>query len=114
MTARIRNSSWVAALLAVAALTLRTGHPAGAASAAVTVEVKDFAFQPGTVTVAAGTTVTWLNDDEEPHTITSAEGVFQSKAVENAGQFTYTFTKPGVYHYFCALHPHMRADVLVR
>ncbi|HEY3064865.1 MAG TPA: cupredoxin family copper-binding protein [Methylomirabilota bacterium] len=114
MKARIRSTSWITAVVTLAAVTLSAGRPAGAAPAAVTVEITDFAFQPGTVTVAPGTTVTWHNDDEESHTITSTEGVFKSEALEGPGRFSFTFTKAGTYHYFCALHPHMRADVIVR
>ena len=114
MTAQIRRTSWVAAAVVAMALTLSASDRAGAVPRAVTVDVKNFAFQPGSVTVAAGTTVTWLNDDEEPHTITSAEGVFKSAALDSTERFSYTFTKPGTYHYFCALHPHMHADIIVR
>ena len=89
-------------------------YTAWAAPAPVTVEVKEFKFTPGSVTVSPGTTVTWRNTDETPHTITSTDGVFGSSALENAGTFAYTFTKAGTYHYFCKLHPHMRADVVVR
>jgi plastocyanin len=90
------------------------GLAAGAAPTPVTVEVKEFKFKPASIVVAPGTTVTWRNGDEEPHTITSTDGVFRSSALESAGHFSYTFTKPGTYHYFCSIHPHMRADVVVR
>ena len=112
--AQIRSTSWIAAALAATALALGASNGAGAAPSSVTVDVKDFAFRPGSVSVAAGTTVTWLNDDEEPHTVTSAEGVFKSEALESAGRFSYTFATPGTYHYFCALQPNMHADVVVR
>jgi plastocyanin len=95
-------------------LLLAAGYVAWAAPSPVTVEVKEFKFKPESITVALGTTVTWRNGDEEPHTITSTDGVFRSSALESAGRFSYTFTKPGTYHYFCAIHPHMRADVVVR
>jgi len=114
MTAQIRSRSCIAVVVAVAILMVSAGRPVEAASAAVTVEITDFAFQPGSITVAPGSTITWVNDDEEAHTITSTEGVFKSEALESAGRFSHTFTKPGTYHYFCALHPHMRADVIVR
>ena len=114
MIAQIRTTSWIAAALAAVIFALAASDRAGAVPRSVTVDVKEFAFHPGSVTVARGTTVTWLNDDEEPHTITSTEGIFKSEAVESAGRFSYTFATPGTYHYFCALHPHMRADVIVR
>jgi len=78
------------------------------------VEVKDFKFRPEAVTVTPGTTVTWRNGDEEPHMIMSTDGVFRSSALESDGRYTYTFTKLGTYHYFCAIHPRMRGDVVVR
>ena len=107
---RSRTGGWLATL----ALVLVGGYAAWAAPAPVTVEVKEFKFRPESLTVAPGTTVTWRNGDEDPHTITSTEGVFQSPALVNADRFSYTFTKPGTYHYFCKIHPHMRADVVVR
>jgi plastocyanin len=93
---------------------LLAGYAAWAAPSPVTVEMKEFKFKPGLVTVAAGTTVTWRNDDEEPHTVTSTDGVFRSSALESEGRFSFTFSKPGTYHYFCSIHPHMRADVIVQ
>ena len=89
---------------------------AGAAPAAPRprVDVREFAFTPGTVTVARGTTVTWVNHDEEPHTITSAAGAFGSTGLSHDETFTQTFTQLGTYPYFCALHPRMRATVIVK
>ena len=78
------------------------------------VEIKDFKFQPSSITVAAGTTVTWVNDDDEPHTITSATGAFGSAGLSHDETFAQTFARPGTYAYFCALHPQMRATVVVR
>ena len=114
----MRNRAWTGRLidgaLAVLAALLMLACTAWAASTPVTVEVKEFKFMPGSVTVPPGTTVTWRNADETPHTITSTDGVFGSSALENAGTFAYTFSTPGTYHYFCKLHPHMHADVVVR
>jgi len=95
-------------------LLLVAGYAAWAAPSPVTVEVKEFKFKPESITVALGTTVTWRNGDEEPHTIMSTDGVFRSSALESAAHFSYTFTKPGTYHYFCTIHPHMRADIVAR
>jgi len=114
----VKNRDWtswrIGGALAVLAMGLTVGCAAWAASTPVTVEVKEFKFTPASATVPPGTTVTWRNADETPHTITSTDGVFGSSGLENAGTFAYTFTKPGTYHYFCKLHPHMRADVIVR
>ena len=95
----------VAALLAVSQAP--AAGPAG-------VGIKDFKFAPSLLTVAAGATVTWTNHDEEPHTITSASGTFTSAGLSNEETFTQRFTRPGTYAYFCALHPYMKATVVVR
>jgi plastocyanin len=78
------------------------------------VEIKDFMYGPREITVPAGTPVTWTNHDEEPHTITSATGAFGSTGLSHDETFTQTFPQPGTYAYFCALHPQMRATVVVR
>ena len=78
------------------------------------VDIRQFTFTPAAVTVSRGTTVTWVNHDEEPHTITSAAGAFGSTGLSHDETFTQTFKQPGTYPYFCALHPHMRATVIVK
>ena len=78
------------------------------------VDIKDFQYGPSELTVSLGTRVTWTNHDEEPHTITSATGAFSSTGLSHDETFTQTFTRPGRYAYFCALHPQMKAVVVVR
>jgi plastocyanin len=114
MKNRDRTSWRIGGALAALVVLLMAGYAGGSASTPVIVEVKEFTFTPASITIPPGTTVTWRNADESPHTITSTDGVFGSSALENTGTFAYTFTKPGTYHYFCKLHPHMRADVVVR
>lgn len=114
MRSRIDARSQIGGWLVVLAVVLVGSYDVSAAPRPVTVEVKGFKFTPQSVTVAPGTTVTWRNNDEDPHTITSTDGAFGSSALESAGRFSYTFTKPGRYQYFCKLHPHMRAEVVVR
>jgi len=87
---------------------------AHAAPAPRTLDIQHFKFLPPTVTVAPGTTLTWVNHDEETHTVTSATGAFTSEALEHEQKFTHTFTTPGTYTYACALHPLMRATVVVQ
>ena len=87
-------------------------HALGASSAVV--GIKEFKFSPTPLAVRPGTTVTWTNHDEETHTITSATGAFGSAGLGNEESFTRTFTRPGRYEYFCALHPKMRATVIVK
>jgi plastocyanin len=78
------------------------------------VDIKDFTYGPSVLTVPAGAQVTWTNHDEEPHTITSATGAFGSAGLSHDETFTQTFAHPGTYAYFCALHPQMKATVVVR
>ena len=79
-----------------------------------TIGIKEFKYAPSMLTVRTGTTVTWVNHDEEPHTVTSATGAFSSPGLVNDDTFVQTFTKPGTYEYFCALHPYMKATVVVK
>lgn len=87
-----------------------------AAQQASTAEVKidNFSFGPSTITVAVGTTVTWVNRDDIPHTVVSDDKVFKSKALDTDDKFSYTFTKAGTYGYFCSLHPKMTGKVIVQ
>ena len=87
---------------------------ASAAPAPQKLEIHQFKFLPTTVTVAPGTTVTWVNHDEETHTVMSSTGSFASAALEHEQTFDHTFAAPGTYTYFCALHPLMRATVVVK
>jgi plastocyanin len=103
------------ALAAAAVLVFGIGAYAGAASpTAVTIE--NFAFAPAPLTVAPGTTVTWTNKDEEPHTVLSADGgmTFKSQALDTDDKFSFTFAKAGTYKYFCSIHPHMVGTVVVQ
>jgi plastocyanin len=84
-----------------------------APAAAAEVEIDQFAFVPQRIRVKAGTTVTWINDDDAPHTITSSSKLFKSKALDTEDKFAFTFTTPGTYAYFCSLHPHMTGVVVV-
>jgi plastocyanin len=89
--------------------------PADAQSAAETaIKIDNFSFTPATVTIPAGTTVRWTNRDDIPHTIVSDDKTFKSKALDTDDQFTYTFTKPGTYSYFCSIHPKMTGKVVVQ
>ena len=77
------------------------------------IEIKDFAFGPSTITVPAGTKVTWVNKDEEPHKVVSVDETFKSKAIDTDGEFSFVFDKPGAYKYFCSVHPRMVGTVVV-
>jgi plastocyanin len=85
-----------------------------AAPAPVKVNIASFVFDKPAITVPAGTTVTWTNEDDDPHTIVSADGTsFHSKALDTRDSFTFTFAKAGTFSYFCSIHPHMTGKVVV-
>ena len=78
------------------------------------VKIDNFSFGPTTLTVAVGTTVTWTNRDDIPHTVVSDEKVFKSKVLDTDEKFSFTFTNPGTYPYFCSIHPKMTGKVVVQ
>lgn len=82
--------------------------------AANAIIIKNFDFAPMTLTVKAGTSVTWKNLDGEPHTITSVDGQFHSGAIDQDESFSFRFDKPGTYQYLCSIHPKMRAAIIVQ
>ena len=97
-----------------------TAAPTGSAPATPvgpnSVTIKNFAFHPAALTVKAGTTVTWTNQDPEPHTVTSrgqSPGPLHSAALASGARFSYKFTTPGTYKYLCSIHPFMLATVTV-
>ena len=79
----------------------------------IQVKIDNFTFNPQQLTVKAGTTVVWTNHDDIPHTVTSSTKVFKSNALDTDDKFLFTFTTPGSYLYFCALHPHMTGSIVV-
>jgi len=88
-----------------------TGQPTAANAE---VKIDNFSFGPQTVTVPIGTTVTWTNRDDIPHTVVSTDGVFKSKVQDTDEKFSYTFTKAGTYPYFCSVHPKMTGKIVVQ
>jgi len=76
------------------------------------VSIDNFTFQPAELTVKVGTTVTWTNHDDIPHTVVSA-GKFRSKTLDTDDSFAFTFTAADDYKYFCSLHPHMTGMIKV-
>ena len=104
----------VVTALAVAVFSAAFAVSAPALQAAdLKVKIDQFAFDPQRVTVKAGTTVTWTNEDDVPHTIASSSKLFKSKALDTKDKFSFTFTTPGTYEYFCSLHPHMTGAIVV-
>jgi plastocyanin len=118
----MRRSVSTAVLLAALGLGI-LGLRAGGGSFTVraqqkseTVEVKidNFSFGPAELTVAVGTTVTWTNRDDIPHTVVSTDKVFKSKVLDTDEKFSYTFTQAGSFPYFCSIHPKMTGKVVVK
>ena len=87
--------------------------PPSVSGEGVEVEIEDFAYVPGTITIKVGTTVTWTNKDSVGHTATSDDGVFDSGMLSKGSSFSYTFTTAGTFGYFCTPHPYMVATIVV-
>lgn len=83
-------------------------------AAATKITIDNFSFTPGDLTVSSGTTITWVNHDDVPHTVVSDDKKFKSKALDTDDTFSFTFTQAGTYEYFCSLHPKMTAKVTVK
>jgi plastocyanin len=103
-----------AALVASALMMLTVSEMSRAAPPAAAVEIGNFTFKAPTLTVKPGTTVTWTNGDDIPHTVVSKTGVFRSKVLDTGDRFSFTFAKPGRFGYFCSLHPHMTGTIIVK
>jgi plastocyanin len=100
------------ALLAVGEMDFRVNAQQTPAASAE-VKIDNFSFGPAAITVTAGTTVTWTNHDDIPHTVVSHDRLFKSKVLDTDDKFSYTFNKPGTYPYFCSVHPKMTGKVVV-
>jgi plastocyanin len=96
----------------LAAVVIPTSAQTAAPESAVSID--NFTFAPANLTVKAGTTVTWTNRDDIPHGIASSNNAFKkSKALDTDDAYSFTFTTPGSYQYFCYLHPHMVGTIVV-
>jgi len=87
---------------------------AAPAPSTAAVSIDNFTFKAPVVTVRPGTTVTWTNGDDIPHTVVSKDGVFKSKVLDTGDRFSFTFAKTGQFSYFCSLHPHMTGTIIVK
>lgn len=97
---------------AVAVIAILTAAPAGAEETQV--KIDNFTFSPQQLTVKSGATVTWINQDDIPHVVVSDVRQFKSNALDTDDKFSFTFSTPGIYKYFCALHPHMTGIIVVQ
>ena len=116
MTRAFKVLTFQAALVAASAFIMAAvasiTHAAPAPAAAVRIE--NFTFKDPVVTVKPGTTVTWTNGDDIPHTVVAKDGSFKSKVLDSGDRFSFTFAKPGQFGYFCSIHPHMTGMVIVK
>ena len=114
MTAQLFGLAF-GALIAASAAT-GTAQQLAAAAAPQTITIDNFAFEPALLTIAPGTEVTWVNRDEEPHTVVSVlkEQPFKSQALDTNDKFSLVFAKPGTYKYFCSVHSHMVGTIIVK
>src|ERR1700719_1856911 len=106
----------VTALLAAAVpkLTAAGEGVVQAAASPTTIDIDNFAFTPAALTVTAGTTVTWKNEDDSPHRIGDQNGTFKSAALDTDDTFSHTFAAPGEYPYICTIHPYMAGKIIVK
>ena len=121
MSARRPSARRTLVLAATLALPLAAGSWLGwtgvaAAPAAHDVVIDNFSFGPKTITVPRGTTITWTNKDDDPHTVVSAADpkLFKSAALDTDDSFTFTFNEAGTFQYFCTIHPRMQGTVIVQ
>jgi len=105
-----------------AAIVLAAGLPSlraaeavvGAAAKAASIKIANFDFSPPDLTIVAGTTVTWKNEDGEVHRVQDDHKGFASAALDTGDSYAHTFATPGVYHYFCTIHPYMVGKIVVK
>ena len=91
-----------------------TPRVAAAAVAGPRLEIKQFRFSQPALTIPVGATVTWVNQDDDAHTVTADDGGFTSPGLDRGERFAHEFTAPGTYAYHCALHPKMTAKIVVK
>jgi len=106
----------LAGLLAAVIPSVGTSTAGAIAAAAhtATIQIDNFTFTPGELTVTAGTVVTWKNADDSPHRIADLNGGYTSAALDTEDSYSHTFATPGVYKYICSIHPYMKGEITVK
>ena len=100
---------------ATAALaTVAPRAPSADTTSSAAIQIDNFHYSPPMLVVAPGTTVTWTNDDDSPHSVREKDGKFKSAALDTDDKFSQTFAAPGEYEYFCSIHPYMTGKIVVR
>jgi plastocyanin len=112
-TAMLGALIWTAASK-VSFVARAAGAQEPAKSQGIEVKIDNFSFLPQDITVAPGTMVTWVNQDDIPHTVTSTADLFKSKALDTDDKFSFTFDKSGTYEYYCSIHSKMTGKVIVQ
>jgi plastocyanin len=103
-----------AAIAATHAPSPSPGRATAPAVAGPQITIDNFTFSPSALTIATGTTVTWINHDDTPHTVTAQNHTFTSSGLDTDDHFSHQFTIPGAYPYYCTIHPKMTATIIVR
>jgi plastocyanin len=98
---------------ALTAILIATGPTGAQTPPAAVVHIANFSFTPKTLTVAPGQTVTFVNDDTEPHTATAVDKTFDSGGLDLHDSWKHAFSKPGTYAYYCEMHPYMKGTIVV-
>jgi plastocyanin len=113
----MRHTKSLLTLAGFAVLTLislpKVVRPLKAGPPPIEVRIDNFSFTPATLTVKAGTPITWVNGDDIPHTVISDDRIIKSKVLDTDEKFTFTPSKPGTYTYFCSIHPKMTGKLVV-
>ena len=110
LAARLRHGLRATLVIVTVIAVLASGQ---ALAAEAQVKIANFTFDPHTLTVKAGTTVTWVNADDIPHLVSEKDGNFRSSALDTNDEFSQTFSTAGTIEYFCAIHPHMTGKIVV-
>jgi len=112
-----RNIFIGAVLIAIAGAPIIMSVPLASAVESAEIHIKNFSFGPASLKVKAGTAVTWINDDEEPHNVVNIgqpTRVFRSGGMDGDARYSFTFDTPGTYQYICSVHPYMQGEVVVQ
>jgi plastocyanin len=109
-------STLAALLLAILCTTALVSNARSAPAKRPAITIDNYTFHPAVLTVAKGTTVVWINKDDDVHTIKGKDGpeTFQSPGLETGARYGFTFSRPGTYHYICTVHPYMHGAIVVR
>jgi amicyanin len=114
----MRKAFYVISIVALLAISLPRLHTLATAAdekpGTTEVKIDNFSFNPATLTVPVGAQVTWINRDDIPHNVVNDDASIKSKVLDTDDKFTFTFTKPGTYSYFCSIHPKMKGTVVVK